>query len=93
MDVKIGDRVSIDALKVGQARRAGTVKEISQGMAGVRFLVSWDDGHESFFSPSGGNLIVESGRAARKSGNSIKQKPVAAASKKTGGRGTTKAKR
>lgn len=71
VDVKVGDRVSIDSLKVGQPRRAGTVQRVEQGLSGVRYLVRWEDGHESFFSPSGGNLIVERrGRASASKGKS-----------------------
>lgn len=79
--VKVGDRVSIDSLKVGQARRTGTVEKITQGLSGTRYLVRWDDGHESFFSPSGGNLIVEPPRAGRKAGGNSKRAPSRAATK------------
>jgi hypothetical protein len=78
VDVKTGDRVSIDAFKVGQPRRSGTVQKITRGLSGVRYLVRWDDGHESFFSPSAGNLIVEgrgSGNARRAGGTKTKAKP------------------
>lgn len=67
-DVKVGDRVSIDSFKVGQPPRAGTVEDITEGISGTRYLVRWDDGHESFFSPKAGNLIVER-RGRKNSGN------------------------
>ncbi len=94
MDVKIGDRVSIDSLKVGQPRRAGTVQRVEQGLSGVRYLVRWEDGHETFFSPSGGNLIVErrarpaagkgkaAAKAQKKPAAKAKKKPAAKAKKK-----------
>lgn len=62
MEAKVGDRVSIDAFKVGQPRRWGTIKQVTEGISGIRYEVEWDDGHRSSFSPKAGNLIVE-GRA------------------------------
>lgn len=90
MLVKVGDRVSIDSFKVGQPRRTGTVQNVAEGISGIRYLVRWDDGHESFFSPSGGNLIVEQGRArkrnnaktpARKTASTAGKAPTAKARK------------
>jgi hypothetical protein len=62
MEATVGDRVSLDAKKVGQTRRGGVVLDVSQGLAGVRYQIRWDDGHESSISPGAGVLIVE-GRA------------------------------
>lgn len=60
--VKKGDRVSVDAKRVGQPRRGGVVTAVTEGLAGTRYTVSWDDGTETSFSPQFGNLVVE-GRA------------------------------
>ncbi len=82
-DVKTGDRVSIDSFKVGQPRRTGTVKEVTEGLSGLRYLVEWDDGHESYFSPSSGNLIVEgSKRGAKKTAESTRSAKSSAAKTK-----------
>lgn len=62
MEAKVGDRVSLDAKKVGQVRRSGEVRDIVQGLAGTRYAIRWDDGTESVLSPSFGSLIVEKGR-------------------------------
>jgi hypothetical protein len=62
VEAKVGDRVSIDAKKVGQPRRTGVIRSVTKGLAGARYQVRWDDGHESVLSPGGGNLTIE-GRA------------------------------
>lgn len=71
-DVKVGDRVSIDSFKVGQPRREGTVEDVTEGLSGIRYQIRWEDGHTSFFSPQGGNLIVE--KRARSSSKSSAKK-------------------
>lgn len=58
MEVKPGDRILVDSFKVGQLRRSGTVLEVLQTRAGVRLKVRWEDGHETIFSPSAGNVKV-----------------------------------
>ena len=59
MEPKIGDRVSIDAKKVGQARRAGVVKARTKGIAGTRYEIAWDDGSRTMIAPGAGVLLVE----------------------------------
>lgn len=96
MDVKVGDRVSIDSFKVGQPRRFGTVERITEGLSGVRYLVRWDDGHESHFTPSGGNLIIEKrargGNAKRSGATKSKAKPKPKAKPKAKPKPKAKAK-
>lgn len=65
MDAKVGDRISLDAKKVGQARRTGDVRALIQGISGVRYEIGWDDGSVSVISPGAGVLLVE-GRSAKK---------------------------
>lgn len=83
-EANVGDRVSIDAFKVGQPRREGVVEDIDEGLSGARYRIRWDDGHESFFSPKAGNLIVE--RRARKSSTKNSGK----GSRSTGAKGKAK---
>lgn len=71
-DVKIGDRVSIDSFKVDQPRREGTVEDVTEGVSGVRYRIRWEDGHTSFFSPQGGNLVVEKRARASSKGSTKK---------------------
>lgn len=82
MEAKIGDRVSIDAKKVGQPRRTGVISKVTKGLSGIRYQVRWDDGHESVLAPGAGNLTVE-----RSGGNSKNSK-----AKRAGPRAKPKAK-
>ena len=82
MEATIGDRVSLDAKKVGQARRGGVVLDVSQGLSGVRYQIRWDDGRESFITPGAGVLIVESGKRNGKSASKGAKKARAKAAKR-----------
>ena len=79
LEATIGDRVSLDAKKVGQARRGGVVLDVSQGLSGIRYQIRWDDGHESFITPGAGVLIVE----GRGNGKSKSKGPKKKASEKS----------
>ena len=59
MEAKVGDRVSLDAKKVGQPRRTGVIKSVTQGLSGARYQIRWDDGSETVIAPGAGNLTVE----------------------------------
>jgi hypothetical protein len=87
MNAKVGDRISLDAKKVGQARRTGAVRGLIEGLSGVRYEIAWDDGSVSVISPGAGVLLVE-GRA--KGGGAKKTKKAAPkpakAKKKAGGK-------
>ena len=81
MEAKVGDRVSVDAKKVGQPRRAGVIKAVSKGLSGARYQVRWDDGQESMLAPGAGNLVVEGGRNGK--GAAKKRAPSKGSKKKT----------
>lgn len=81
MEAKVGDRVSIDAKKVGQPRRTGVVSSVAKGLSGVRYGVRWDDGNETFLSPGGGILTVEAGGRSKRASNSSKSQRAAKAKK------------
>ncbi|MGH2760269.1 MAG: DUF1918 domain-containing protein [Actinomycetota bacterium] len=85
MEAKVGDRVSIDAKKVGQPRRVGVIEGVTTGISGVRYTVRWAEGHQTVLSPGAGNLTVERRSGAKKSSNGSK--------KKAGAKKTTKRKR
>lgn len=61
-DIKVGDLIAIDTKKIGQKRRTGTVRTISQGLSGARYTVAWEAGGVSTFSPGAGNLVVVGSR-------------------------------
>ena len=79
MEAKKGDRVSIDAKKVGQPRRVGVIEAVTTGISGIRYTVRWAEGHQTVLSPGAGNLTVERRSSGKKSSNGSKRK----AAKKT----------
>lgn len=52
----VGDRIVVDSEKVGTPAREGEILEIIEAATGIRYRVRWDDGHESTFWPSAGNV-------------------------------------
>jgi hypothetical protein len=84
VEAKVGDRVSIDAKKVGQPRRVGVIEGVTTGISGVRYTVRWEGGHQSVLAPGAGNLTVErrSRAKAKKSSNGSKKKATGKKSKK-----------
>ena len=79
VDAKAGDRVALDGKKVGQPQRTGVIKEVTKGLSGNRYNVSWDDGTTSIIAPNLGNLTVQAKRA--KSSNGKKKAPTKAKAK------------
>jgi hypothetical protein len=69
---KVGDRISLDAKKVGQPRRGGVVTDVRKGLSGVRLEIRWDDGALSVLAPGAGVLLVE-GRAKGGRSNGAKK--------------------
>jgi len=80
---KVGDRISLDAKKVGQPRRGGVVRDVRQGLSGVRLEIEWDDGMRSVLAPGAGVLLIE-GRARNGAKKAAK---AAAKAEKTKGKG------
>jgi hypothetical protein len=66
---KVGDRLLVEAERIGRQRREGEILEVLTGGAGVHYRVRWDDGHESTFFPSPGSVkIVEATKAGKEVG-------------------------
>jgi hypothetical protein len=63
VQAKTGDRIVVESLHVGQARREGEVLEV---VAGERdhYRVRWDDGHESIYFPSSDCRVVGSSQGS-----------------------------
>jgi hypothetical protein len=59
--VGVGDRIVVDARKVGQERRRGVVEAVN----GAMILVRWDTGGTSTLFPTAGSLSVESAGETR----------------------------
>lgn len=57
MDARVGDRIEVRPVQVGQPVRRGTVQECVRSDP-LELRVAWDDGHESMFLPAGGMVKV-----------------------------------
>jgi hypothetical protein len=56
MDLKEGERVVAESESTERPPRAGTVEDVlGQG----RYLIRWDDGHESICTPAAGSIYRE----------------------------------
>jgi hypothetical protein len=64
LTVHVGDRISVESERTGQAPRAGTVEEVLAATP-ARLRVRWDDGHSSVFVPAAGSARIESAPAAK----------------------------
>jgi Domain of unknown function (DUF1918) len=58
MKAEVGDRIVVEAEKVGQSTRAGVVEEVL-GPEPPRLRVRWDDGHSTVFAPAAGAARIE----------------------------------
>jgi hypothetical protein len=58
MKAKAGDRIVVEAEKVGQSTRTGVVEEVLASEP-PRLRVRWDDGHSTVFAPTGGAARIE----------------------------------
>jgi Domain of unknown function (DUF1918) len=54
-----GERIVVESEHVGAPARLGEIIEVIEGKLGVRYLVRWDDGHQSIFAPASGSARVE----------------------------------
>jgi Domain of unknown function (DUF1918) len=58
MKVVVGDRIVVEAEKVGQPTRTGVVEEVLASDP-PRLRVRWEDGHTTVFSPAAGAATIE----------------------------------
>ena len=58
MKAEVGDRIVVEAEKVGQPTRTGVVEEVLASDP-PRLRVRWEDGHTTVFVPSAGAATVE----------------------------------
>jgi uncharacterized protein DUF1918 len=56
MELKAGDRVEVESESTERPPRTGVIKEVVQGPPSPRYRISWDDGHESIYTPAAGAL-------------------------------------
>jgi hypothetical protein len=58
MKAEVGDRIVVEAEKVGQTARTGVVEEVLRPNP-PRFRVRWDDGHSTVLAPTAGAARIE----------------------------------
>jgi Domain of unknown function (DUF1918) len=56
MELKAGDRVEVESESTERPPRTGVIKEVVRGASSSRYRISWDDGHESIYTPAAGAL-------------------------------------
>jgi hypothetical protein len=61
---KPGNRIVVDAERVGQAERTGEILEVIERGVSVRYRVRWSDGRETVLTPAGGSARILSDDAA-----------------------------
>lgn len=54
MKLETGDRIKVEAESTERPHRTGVVKEVVSETPSPRYLVQWDDGHESIYAPAAG---------------------------------------
>ena len=58
MKAEVGDRIVVEAEKVGQSARTGIVEEVLAPEP-PRLCVLWDDGHSTVIAPTAGAARIE----------------------------------
>jgi Domain of unknown function (DUF1918) len=56
MEFKAGDRVKVESESTDRPPRTGVIDEVVHGAPSPRYRISWDDGHESIYTPAAGAL-------------------------------------
>jgi Domain of unknown function (DUF1918) len=59
MELKAGDRVEVESESTERPPRTGVIKEVVHGPPSPRYRITWDDGHESIYTPAAGALRAE----------------------------------
>jgi hypothetical protein len=54
--LKVGDRVEVEAEGTQRRPRHGAVQEVLGSLIAPRYRIQWDDGHESVYTPQAGAL-------------------------------------
>jgi hypothetical protein len=57
-----GDRIVVNARRVGGPLREGNIIEVIEGELRVQYWVRWSDGHQSLFAPALGTATIEPAR-------------------------------
>jgi hypothetical protein len=64
MTAQAGDLIVVESERVAQPGRKGVIEEVLHEEP-ARFLVRWEDGHTSIFSPAAGAARIEEQKKAK----------------------------
>jgi hypothetical protein len=64
MELKAGSRVKLESESVARPARTGVIEEVVRESPSPRYRISWDDGHESIYTPPPA-VAVAGGRIAQ----------------------------
>jgi hypothetical protein len=56
MELKAGDHVEVESESTERPPRRGVIEEVVHDPPSARYRITWDDGHESIYTPSAGAL-------------------------------------
>jgi hypothetical protein len=59
MAFTVGKRVVAESESIDRRPRSGVVQEVLRGDPSPRYRISWDDGHETIYTPASGALRAE----------------------------------
>jgi Domain of unknown function (DUF1918) len=65
MEFKVGDRVEAESESTERPPRAGVVEEVLEGEPSPRYRITWDDGHQSIYTPTAGALRLAQAATSR----------------------------
>jgi uncharacterized protein DUF1918 len=54
MELKVGNRIKVEAESTERPPRTGVIEEVVGEPPAPRYRVHWDDGHESIYAPAAG---------------------------------------
>jgi hypothetical protein len=87
MALRVGDRVEQQARSTTRGGRAGVIRTVVHGEPSPRYVIRWDDGRETVYTPAAGSLHLQSSGGRRQP---RKRAAGKAPAKKTAGKATAK---
>jgi hypothetical protein len=62
MELKVGERITVEAESTERPTRNGVIEEVVSEQPVPRYRIRWDDGHESIYAPAAGAIGHEKSR-------------------------------
>jgi hypothetical protein len=54
MELKVGNRIKVEAESTERSPRTGVVEEVVGEAPSARYRIRWDDGHQTIYTPAAG---------------------------------------